>query len=89
MYNNKQYKCENIAQEAAWEGGRRGRFPKGALIKTSALNEVLSCFATHEFSACYVFIERERGDAGNFPVAHPPRLLPDTFHTKHNMKEDG
>ncbi len=34
----------------------------GALIKTSALGEVSSCFAARELSIRYVFIERKRGD---------------------------
>ena len=38
----------------------------GALIKTSVLSEVSSCYAARELSIRYVFIERKRGDGEIF-----------------------
>ncbi len=40
----------------------------GALIKTSVLGEVSSCYAAREPSIRYVFIERKRGDEEIFRV---------------------
>ena len=54
----------------------------GALIKTSVLNEVSSCYTARELSIRYVFIERKRGDEEIFRAD----ILFDSTYTHRNPK---